>query len=419
MTAKRSPTAFTSFRILGKRAQELLLRTRKDLKKNQNGGPKKESTGENGSDVDLVVGFSITSVLQSTLVIFAVLLGAWIVFRLQDKILLLLLGFFIAAIMDPGVRAMERFGIPRGIGILFHYVLAFCILLFLLLSLIPIIASQLQQIAIRFSQQVNDFIANPQISLPLLTDEVNRRLTEFAQVTLQELSIGQFTDALRQVGENMASIAQGSLVLVTRLAGSVLSFVFELMIVLVFAFFIQIEREHLRSWVRSFFPARMRNYLDGKTDAAHHKIGRWARGQMLLGLTVGALVFVALAILGMPYAATLAVLAGFTEFIPYLGPFIAAIPAILIAGTEGGFLWALIVAGVYYIIQWCENNLLVPLIMKRAVGLSPIAIMFAMLVGVSFPDIIHPVLGILLAVPFTTILTLFIEDWRTFRQGQR
>jgi len=92
---------------------------------------------------------------------------------------------------------------------------------------------------------------------------------------------------------------------------------------------------------------------------------------------------------------------------------------VLIAGTQGGFVWALIVAGVYYIIQWCENNLLVPLIMKRAVGLSPIAILFAMLVAVSFPQFIHPVLGILLAVPGTTILALFIEDWRMMRQARR
>ena len=82
-------------------------------------------------------------------------------------------------------------------------------------------------------------------------------------------------------------------------------------------------------------------------------------------------------------------------------------------------MWALIVAGVYYVIQWCENNLLVPLIMKRAVGISPIAIMFAMLVGVSFPAIVHPILGLLLAVPATTIIVIFLEDWRKSRQSKR
>ncbi len=418
MTPKKPSQAFTSFRVIGKRAQRFLLQARAKLEKREKERIESGELPEMEDGPDLMIGFSLKNVMQATFVVLAVFVGTWAVYQIQDKILLLLLGFFVAAIIDPGVRAMERMGIPRGIGILLQYFIALFIFLFLLVSLIPIIASQLQQIAILISDHVNAFLANPQISLPLLTTEVNGRLTDLVQGTLQDLSIQRFTDALQQLGESMGSIAGGSILFATRVAGSVLNFLVQTMIVLVFAFFIQIEREHLRSWFRSFFPARLRNYLDSKTDAVHHKIGRWARGQILLGISIGILVFIALSILGMPYAATLAVLAGFTEFIPYLGPFIAAVPAVLIAGTQGGFVWALIVAGVYYIIQWCENNLLVPLIMKRAVGLSPIAIMFAMLVTVSFPTLVHPVLGILLAVPATTILTLFIEDWRAHRQSR-
>jgi predicted PurR-regulated permease PerM len=132
-------------------------------------------------------------------------------------------------------------------------------------------------------------------------------------------------------------------------------------------------------------------------------------------MTIGILVFVALLILGVPYAVTLALVAGVTEFIPIIGPLIAAVPAVLIAGSQHGFIFALIVAGVYYSIQWCENNLLVPIIMKRAVGLSPIAVTIAMLVGVSFPSIINPILGIILSIPITTIVALFLEDWRDMR----
>jgi predicted PurR-regulated permease PerM len=85
--------------------------------------------------------------------------------------------------------------------------------------------------------------------------------------------------------------------------------------------------------------------------------------------------------------------------------------------TTGGFWWALGIMVVYYVIQWCENNLLVPLIMRRAVGLSPIAIIFAMLAGLSFPQVVHPILGLLLAVPVTTIVTIFLEDWRQHRRS--
>jgi predicted PurR-regulated permease PerM len=83
---------------------------------------------------------------------------------------------------------------------------------------------------------------------------------------------------------------------------------------------------------------------------------------------------------------------------------------VLIALSQQGFVWAGVIAGVYYVIQWCENNLLVPLIMRRAVGLSPVAILFAMLIGVSFQDTIHPVLGVMLSIPTTTIIAIFLRD---------
>lgn len=410
--AKKPSANFTSFRILGKRAQELFQRAKKELKKRDEALEDAVETEDTNTTADVTVRFSPVNVLQSTLIVVGVLAALWLIGALKSTILLMLLGFFVAAIIDPGVRAMERMGFPRGIGILLHYFLALFVFLFLLLSFIPIIAEQLRQIALLINGSVNSFLNDPQISLPLVSREVNIQMTEFVHATLQNLSITRFTDALQTLSTSMSSIAQGSFILATKVAGSVLEFFVNMVIVLVLAFFIQIEREHLRAWGRGFFPARYRAYVDSKTEAIQEKIGQWARGQIILGISIGLLVFVALTILRMPYATTLAILAAFTEFIPYVGPFIAAVPAILIALTQGGFVWMLIVAGVYYVIQWCENNLLVPLIMKRAVGLSPIAVIFAMLVALSFPTVINPVLGLLLAVPVTTIIAIFLDDLR-------
>lgn len=411
MASKKSTDNFTSFRIIGKRAQDLFMRA-KELKKRDTKTSELPEVETINTDTDVTVRFSLMSIMQATLVILAVGVGAWMVVILHDKLILMLLGFFVAAIIDPGVRMMERWGFPRGIGVLIHFLLALFIFLFLVISLIPIIATQLQQIAILINDKVNMFLDNPQISLPLVSIEVNHQLTDFVRATLQNLSITRFTDALQTLSTNMSSLAQGSFQFATMVAGSVVNFFVNLIIVLALAFFIQIEKENLRTWTRSFFPPSYRPYIDTKTEASQQKIGQWARGQILLGISIGLLVFVALTILRMPYAVTLAILAGFTEFIPYIGPFIAAVPAVLIALTEGGFVWALIVSGVYYVIQWCENNLLVPLIMKRAVGLSPIAIIFAMLSALSFPNVIHPILGLLLAVPVTTIIAIFLDDFR-------
>ncbi|TSC96734.1 MAG: hypothetical protein Greene101449_1397 [Candidatus Peregrinibacteria bacterium Greene1014_49] len=277
-------------------------------------------------------------------------------------------------------------------------------------SLIPIIATQLQQIALFISAEVNAFLTDPLIALPLISDASNARLTVLVQNALQELSIYQFTDALQSLGQNLATAAQGSLQLVAQLAGSVARFVATLIIVLVFGFFLQMGKERIIRWVRELFPRKFIPYFDAKAEAIHVKIGQWARGEALLMFSIFALTLLALIILRMPYALTLAVFAGFCEFIPVIGPLIAAVPTVLIALSQQGFVWAAVVMGVYYVIQWCENNLLVPLIMKRAVGLSPIAILFAMMVGVSFGDTIHPVLGVMLAIPTTTIIAIFLRD---------
>lgn len=407
---KEETGPFTSLRIIGNKAHRMLQHAAQRAKHKPENAPP-VPLPEQTEESDIVIRFSLTNIALAMIVVLAVLAARSLILLLADEIIVLLLSFFLAAIIDPGVRMLERWGFPRGIAVLLHYFLAIFVLLFLLVSLIPIIATQLQQIALLINDQVNAFLTRPQISLPLITTDVNQRLTELLQATLQNLQITKFTDVLQTLGQNMSSFNEG-LAVARRIAGSVGVFFVELIVVLVLAFFIQIERESIRTWIRSFFSARHRAYIDIKTAAMHEKIGQWARGQLLLGLSIGLLVFVALTLLRMPYAATLAVLAGFTEFIPYVGPFIAAVPSVLIGLTEGGLLWALIIAGVYYVIQWCENNLLVPLIMKRAVGLSPIAVIFAMLIALGFSNVLHPVLGLLLAVPATTIIAIFLDDIR-------
>jgi predicted PurR-regulated permease PerM len=410
MPAKKQPNAFTSIRVIGKKAQHILQKAKGGKNEKTKRAVQRPAIAKRHDEI--VMHISVQSVVRATFGILAIAAGTVLVYHLRDKLILLFLATFIAAVIDPSVDKMQRHGFPRGIAILVHYFFAIFILLFLLLSFIPIIAEQIQGIAIIISAEVDAFLSNPRIDLPLVKDDVNFRLTGFVKSTLQNLNINQFTDALAQFGQSLSSAAQGGVRFATRVAGSVVGFFLNMVIVLVLAFFMQIEKEGIIQWLRSFFPANYRIYLDNKFEAMHSKIGQWARGELLLMLTIFALTLVALLILRMPYALTLAVLAGICEFIPAIGPFIAAVPAVLIAFTQGGFVMGMVTMGVYYIIQWCENNLLVPLIMKRAVGLSPIAILFAMLVGVSFPNTVHPILGIMLAVPTTTLITIFLEDWR-------
>lgn len=402
--------AFTSIRVIGEKAQKMLQRARESLTAAEE--PKQTQRSPQHRHPPTVVTLSVKSAVQATFAILAIALGTWLVYHLRHKILLLLLSVFIATVVDPGIQRLQRWGVPRGIAILLLYLIALSFFVFLIISFIPIIATQLQDIARNISQDLAPFMADPQIHIPLLTTEANAQLNRLLETTLQNLSLDRFTSALQQTGQNLSDVAQESVRLAARIAGSVVNFVVSTILVLVLAFFMQIEKERIIHWIRGFLPLKYRAYVDMKSEAIHTKIGQWVRGQLLLMFIIFSLTLLALSILRIEYALTLAVLAGFCEIIPAMGPFIAAIPAMLIAGTQEGLIWVPIIGGVYYAIQWTENNLLVPLIMRRAVGLSPISILFAMMVGISFPETLHPILGVILAVPVTTVIALFLEDWR-------
>ncbi len=409
---KDSQPSFKSIQILSSKAHELWTKA-KAVKQAQ----KKSAAPADGADVeipgaDLTVAITLSSVIKATLAIFAIYFAAQFLFIIRDKIFLLCLAFFLSIVIDSSVSFLERMRLPRGIAVLLVYALFLSILIFLVASLIPIVAYQVQDLARLINHSADDFLSNPQINIPIVSDSFNMQLSNLMHNLLESLQIKDRTDAMTQFGTNLSQAAQNSIGLAVQLAGSVFNFIATFILILFLAFFIQMEKEKISNYFRIFFPRHYRRYVDAKAEAVYLKMSQWAQGQIILCFSIGLLAFIALKILGIPYALTLALLAGFTEIIPYAGPIIAAIPAVLIAGTQGGFIWAVITMAVYYVIQFCENHMLVPLVMKHAVGLSPIVVMFGMLVAVSFPSTIHPILGVILAVPITTIVTIFVDDLR-------
>ncbi len=404
--------------ILSAKAQSLWAKakTRMEVSKEKNAFSKTALPREEKSKTFVLIDIPTSTVAKATIAILTVCIVAWILFIIRDKIFVLFLALFLALVMDAHVRRLERYGIPRGLAVLFLYLLFLSIAIFLIASLIPIVATQIQDIARFINHSADSFLSNPHVEFEFLSAGMNERLTDMTQQALQSMGIKDRASALFQFGQNLSAVAQSSIGFTVQVAGSVFTFVVRLILILFLAFFIQMEREKVADFMRVLLPRNYRSYYDAKAEAIHLKVSQWFQGQLILCLTIGILVFIALKILGMPYAVTLALLAAFTEFIPYAGPILGALPSVFIALTQQGFIWAIVIMIVYYIIQICENNLLVPLIMKHAVGLSPIAIMFGMLVGISFPNTVHPVLGIILAVPTTAVITIFVQDYYALRR---
>ena len=136
------------------------------------------------------------------------------------------------------------------------------------------------------------------------------------------------------------------------------------------------------------------------------KVGAWVRGQLVLMLLVGVTTYIALLILGVPYALPLAIVAGLLKAIPVIGPIIAAIPAILVAFVHSAVL-AIAVLALYILVEQITDNFISPLLMAKAVDLSPLVIIFALLVG----GMLFGIVGALLAVPAAGIAQVIFEDY--------
>lgn len=347
----------------------------------------------------VLVEFSLSSVAKATiLVLLLVYLGDFIVY-IQEPLYIFAVSLFMAAIFYPLVDSLEDKGINRGIGIIIVYIMVFGIIAIILLSLVPVLFTQISEIASNIGQYINGFLKTGDYPFSTYLTPFVDQLSNFVE---KEQIITTIQDTLKTVASSLGNFATNTFGAIVGVFNDIVNFVF----VLVVTFFIVIDKGGIKKFFLSLFPRKHANYLSNKIYLIQVKFGEWVRGQLLLSVSIGGTTFIGLAILGVPYALTLSLLAAVTELIPYLGPIIAYIAVVPIALNESPWLllWVTIL---YIIIQQLENNVLVPLIMKSAVGLSPIAVLFAMLIGAK----LFGVIGIIAAVPVAATLAIFIQDF--------
>jgi predicted PurR-regulated permease PerM len=184
----------------------------------------------------------------------------------------------------------------------------------------------------------------------------------------------------------------------------------------VVTFYLLIERPGLHKYLIWFLgQTRDEKKAEHFVNSLENQIGGWVRGEALLMLIIGTLTYICLVILQVPHALPLAILAGLLEILPNIGPTIAAVPALIIAYTNGSFLLTAIVGIVYILIQQLENNFIVPAVMKRAAGLNPLVTILMMIIGLRLGG----VLGALIAVPaFLFVKVLATEIYKLRLPGQ-
>ncbi len=319
--------------------------------------------------------------LGSILKVLAVIFGILILRQISDLIMLLLVvGIFVAA-LDPLVKWLMKEGIPRtpAVTIIFLTIFALTTILFSLV-LTPLVGE-----VVAFLNRLPDLIAS------------------FTQNQHSEGLQGLVQNFSNQISGVANTLTAGLFSAFASFFGGAVSAV----LVLVLTFYILVDAPKNQQALDYVIPSKYAGRIKDVTIKIGDKIGNWILGQLALSVSVALIVYIGLLILGVPYSLTLAVLAGVLEVVPYVGPILAGAGAIIVAYGASGWQLALGVAIFYVVLQQLENVFLVPKIMQKVLGLSPILIIIAVSVGSKLGGIA----GAVLAIPILTAIVVIVKEW--------
>lgn len=321
------------------------------------------------------VGIGVTVVVLLVLLWYAI-----------DVFLLLFMGIFIAVLLRaPADWLAGRTGWSEGVTL--------SLVIFLLIALLAVGGFFFGRTVVNQSWQLTQ-------QLPKVVEKVRERLrrTDYGKQLAEATETPPPEASAQVVGKGL------------RLVGSTFAAVGSLVVVLFIGIFLAWQPSAYRRGFVRLFPERRRKRVREVLNAIGYVLQRWLVGQVVLMTIVGVLTWIGLHFLDVPFALPLALFAAFAEFVPYVGPIVAGIPAVLVALAEGPEL-AIWVAGLYIAIQSVESYLLTPLIQQRAVYLPPALLLFSQVIlGVTAGP-----LGVIVATPLAAaglvaVNKLYVED---------
>lgn len=365
-----------------------------------------------GEDKKLVINITAGSILKAVLVILAFVF----IFAIKDLVLVVLTAVVIASAIEPFIVWCKKFRINRLVSVIFSYVVLFAVFAGLFYVFIPTLLEDASTLLSSLPKQLESLdLWNP---LGLSSEKIasSQMLVEGLSNTVESPGLFSLEKATPIVSDSstglgallgniktiMSSFSGGFVSSVSSVFGGIFSF----LLIIVLSFYFAVQEDGVSKFLSFVVPVDKEEYVVGLWKRTQRKIGSWMQGQLLLVILVGVLVYLGLTVLGVNNAILLAVLAGVLEIIPLFGPTVAAIPAILTAFGDGGVTLALLVVGLYVIIQQFENHLIYPLVVQKIIGISPILVILALIIGAKFAGF----LGIILSVPVAATLMEFIDD---------
>lgn len=329
-------------------------------------------------------------VVWATLVFVFVGLIFWLLYRFHQVIFVLFVAIIIGTILRPVVAWLHRRGLPPKAGVILIYLLLLALLTGFVLLLFPLITEQSATI----TAAVPGYYQNLR---GWLVEHPNPMLDSLNAVLPATLS---FSDPVQQTGQELLDSAGQVLGYVASAASGI----FTAVAILLLAYYWTLDGPRIiRSSLR-LMPMDRRESIKDLISAMETKVGAYIAGQGILMLVVGSMALVAYWLIGLPYVLVLAFVAGVMEAVPLIGPLLGAVPAALVALSLGPdkLIWVIVAT---VVIQQLENSILVPRIMRKAVGVNPFVTLLALF---AFGSLLG-VAGALMAIPIAAIVQLLLN----------
>jgi predicted PurR-regulated permease PerM len=316
----------------------------------------------------------------STIVVVAVVVGALALWKLKLIIALLFLAFIIAAAMRPGVESLRARGVPRGFGVLIHYI-----------GLLAVIGGLLWLAVPRAVNQVQDAI---------------KTLPKVEQTAAEKKNQSFKHKVLVDIHKRLENLPTGSKLVKPAVNITVRAFeiLLGIFFVLASAAYWIFERDRAERLVVQLLPLDKRKIVRDTWNLIDLKLGAFVRGQLILILLVGTVLSLAFWVIGVPYWILVGSFAGIVEIVPVIGPLAAGALAIGVGLTKS--VGVGLAAGIaVLVVRLSEDYVIIPRVLGEAVGLSPLVV----LVAVTTVGILFGGFAVLLAVPLAAVVATLID----------
>ncbi len=334
--------------------------------------------------------WTFRQVIGGTLVFVSVAVGFWLLFHFSQVIFIFFVAIIIGTVIRPAVTWLYLRGLPRIVGIILVYLLLFALVVGFVLLLFPLIADQVGKII---------------TSLPNYYQSLR---TWMLSVPIQMISrLGDSLPSTLSIMKPVQPSGQDALASAEQILGYTMSasrVIFMAMAILLLSFYWTLYGPRTIQSLALLLPIGQRERTRDLISAMETKVSAFVTGQALLCLAIGIMALISYMLIGLPNALVLAIIAGVLEAVPMIGPALGALPAGIIALSVSPtkLIWVIIAS---IVIQELENNLLVPRIMRKAVGVNPFVSLlslfaFSSLLGIG---------GALMAIPIAAIIQLLLD----------